>query len=253
MRKKKETIGILGYGEVGKAIAKFYKEPRIKDIRRDDGLLGVDILHICIPGNERFTAAAQKEITAIKPKLVIINSTVAPGTTKELSRRLPGYLIVHSPIRGVHPNLFEGIKTFVKFIGAENKKAALAAKRHFAGLGIQTEIVMPAAATELAKLLDTTYYGLCIAFHGEAKKMCDTMGVDFDAVMTRFNTTYNEGYTKLKKTNVIRPVLKAPQGGIGGHCVVPNAKILANNFKSKVLDLILEYEPPIQSRTARHS
>jgi len=29
-------IGILGFGEVGMAIAKFYKNPKIKDFIRDD-------------------------------------------------------------------------------------------------------------------------------------------------------------------------------------------------------------------------
>lgn len=37
----KSKIGILGYGEVGQAIAKFYKNPLIKDLNKDDGLNGV--------------------------------------------------------------------------------------------------------------------------------------------------------------------------------------------------------------------
>jgi len=238
-----QAVGILGFGEVGKAIAKFYKQPKIKDIDHDDGLAGVDVLHICIPGNAKFVANASKEIKAIKPKLVIIHSTVTLGTTKELTKQFPKIPIVHSPIRGVHPHLHKGVKTFVKFIGAQNKKTALTAQKHLQGLGIKTKIVIPAATTELAKLVDTTYYGLAIAFHGEVKKWCDQLGVDFETVMTEFNKTYNEGYAKLGKTNVIRPVLKAPQGGIGGHCVISNAKILKQFFASPALDLILEYEP----------
>jgi len=35
---KKINVGILGYGEVGKAVAKFYKNPKIKDLKRDDDL-----------------------------------------------------------------------------------------------------------------------------------------------------------------------------------------------------------------------
>ena len=44
-----QKIGILGYGEIGQAIAKFYKKPSIKDLDRNDGLKGIKILHICIP------------------------------------------------------------------------------------------------------------------------------------------------------------------------------------------------------------
>lgn len=241
-RTAKETIGILGYGEVGQAIGKCYKKPKIKDIKRDDGLQGVDILHICIPYGPKFIDSVSAAIKEIKPGLTIINSTVAPGTTQKISQKFPGDLLVHSPIRGVHPNLYKGIKTFVKFIGAQNKEAAAMAKRHFESMGINTKVVMPAAASELGKLLDTTYYGLCIAFHGEAKKFCDDLDVDFDDVMTSFNETYNEGYAQLKKTNVIRPVLKAPQGGIGGHCIGSNVEILQQFFHSEALDLIKKYK-----------
>ncbi|MFH1181002.1 MAG: hypothetical protein V1705_01165 [bacterium] len=239
MPENKIKIGILGYGEVGQAIAKFYSKPKIKDLARNDGLEGVDILNVCLPWSKNFVSIVKKEIKKIRPKLTIIHSTVAPGATKKI-----GGAVVHSPVRGVHPKLFEGIKTFVKYIGADNKKAGKMAQDHLQGLGIKTKIFYPSMTTEIAKLLDTTYYGLCIAWHGEMKKMCDKFGVSFDEAISDFNKTYNEGYAKLGKTNVIRPVLYPPAGGIKGHCVVANAKILKKYFKkSRALDFLLEYKP----------
>jgi hypothetical protein len=44
-------------------------------------------------------------------------------------------MVVHSPVRGVHPYLYEGIKTFVKYIGADNKEAGNMADTHLKGLG----------------------------------------------------------------------------------------------------------------------
>ena len=129
-----KQIGILGYGEVGQAIAKFYgsagsPQAKIKDLNRDDGLKGVEILHVCVPFNKKFIEVVSKEIKSIKPKLTIVHSTVAPGTTKKLIAKTGNKMIVHSPIRGMHPHLYSGIKTFVKFIGAENKKAGEMAKK----------------------------------------------------------------------------------------------------------------------------
>jgi len=236
-------VGILGYGEVGQAIAKFYHNPKVKDLNRDDGLANVNVLHVCIPWSNNFHDIVCREIAAIRPNISIIHSTVAVGATKKLCDVMQSAMIVHSPIRGAHPHLYEGVKTFIKYIGAENEKAGLSAQEHLTSLGIKTKVVMPAATTELAKLIDTTYYGLAIAFHGETKKWCDQLGLDFNIVMTEFNETYNEGYAKLGKTNVVRPVLKAPEGGIGGHCVVENATILKKSFTSKVLDIILDYKP----------
>lgn len=245
MSKNNSNAGILGFGEVGQAIAKFYSKPKIKDLKRDDGLEGVEILHICIPWNDKFVSIAEKEIKKIKPKLTIIHSTVAPGTTKKLADKFQGR-VVHSPIRGVHPYLFEGVKTFVKFIGADNRRAGEMAKKHFEKLGIKSQILSTSAASELGKILDTTYYGLCIAWHGEMKKICDKFKVDFEEAVSDFNRTYNEGYIKLKKTNVVRPVLYAPKKGVGGHCVIPNAKILNKHFKSEAINLILKYDPDKQ-------
>lgn len=236
--KRKTKVGILGYGEVGRAIAKFYKNPKIKDLKRDDGLEGVEILHICIPWSDNFVKIVKKEIERIKPKLTIIHSTIAPFTTKKI-----GGMVVHSPVRGVHPELYQGIKIFVKYIGADDKKAAKLAKEHFESLGIKTKVFMPSVTTEIGKLFCTSYYGLCIAWHGEMKKMCEGMGVDFEKAVTDFNKTYNEGYKKLGKKNVVRPVLYPPKGGIGGHCICENAEILKKYFKSQALDLILKYQP----------
>ena len=101
---------------------------------------------------------------------------------------------------------------------------------------------MPSKTTELGKLLSTTYYGLCIAWHGEMAKMCKKLKIDFDQTVTDFNKTYNQGYKKLKMPHVIRPVLYPPKNNkISGHCVIPNAKILQKIFKSGSLEVVLKY------------
>lgn len=241
-KKNKIKIGILGFGEVGRAVDKFYRNPKIKDLKRDDGLEGVEILHICIPWKDNFIKIVKKEIKKIKPKLTIIHSTVAPGTTKKL-----GGMIVHSPIRGIHPKLYQGIKTFVNYIGADSKKAGKLAKRHLKSLGIKTKVFTPSVTTEIGKLFSTCYYGLCIAWHGEMKKICDKAEIDFEKAVTDFNKTYNQAYPKLGKKNVVRPVLYPPKEGIGGHCICQNAEILKKYYKSKALDLILKYKPAKKS------
>ena len=236
-------IGIIGFGEIGSSIAKVYESFGGFDIsivdsfqNRNDDINGVEILNICIPFIDNFVSVVQEYISKSNPKYTIIHSTVAPGTTK-----LVGGKVCHSPMRGLHPNLDLGMKTFLKYIGPEDEESAKLYQKHLSNLNIKSHICKDSKTTEYAKLLDTTYYGVCIAFHADVSRLCEKEKIDFDEVMTLFNQSYNEGYTKLNKPNVVRPVLY-PTKKIGGHCVVPNAKILKDYMDTKTVQSILDYE-----------
>jgi|TARA_B000000532_G_scaffold94352_1_gene75696 3-hydroxyisobutyrate dehydrogenase-like beta-hydroxyacid dehydrogenase len=237
-------IGIVGHGQVGQAVAKLYSETDTtktwfsfdKILIYDpyqgmlDDISDVDILNVCIPYTKDFVPIVKDLPT---PNwYTVIHSTVPVGTTEKF-----GHKFLHSPVRGVHPNLYEGLKTFVKFIGGDEQLAE-AYSGHLKTLGVETHICKDAKTTELSKLADTTYYGLCIAFTSDMKKLCDEYDLDFMEVMTKYNNTYNEGYKKLGKPNVVRPVLY-PTDKIGGHCVIPNAKLLP---RTKLIDGLLDYE-----------
>lgn len=230
-------VGVLGMGEVGKAIALFYERPYTEDLDQSNFAEAgeLDILHICIPWSDNFLEVVCKRIGQMAPKGVsIIHSTVPVGTTEYVAKST-GCNVAHSPIRGVHPNLHEGIREFVKFVGSDSAGAARIATAHLESLGIKTQVVYRSRTTELLKLLDTTYYGLSIAYHDYADQLCELEGLEYDHVMTLANRTYNEGYASLGMPDVIRPVLKRPRsfnpdGKIGGHCIVPNAEILKAQY-----------------------
>jgi UDP-N-acetyl-D-mannosaminuronate dehydrogenase len=236
-------IGIIGYGEIGSSLGKVYSEFSqfevcVLDpfIGRDDDLTGSGILNICIPFISDFVNVVNEYIDRFKPELVVIHSTVAPGTTAKIIGK-----VCHSPVRGLHPNLDLGIKTFLKYIGSEDQSVAIQYQNHLSQLGVVSHVCKNSKTTEYAKLLDTTYYGVCIAFHAEVAEVCENENIDFDEVMTLYNKSYNDGYTKLDKVNVIRPVLYKTKK-IGGHCVTPNANILKDYMDSKSIQLVLKYE-----------
>lgn len=242
-------IGILGIGEVGQAIREVYRNANnpaivlINDLKMgiNEFEEGMEYLHICIPWSVSFLSDVAVICHKYNPKYCIIHSSVPVGTTEYLNKQFENF--VHSPVRGVHPKLYEGVKTFVKLIGADDVEViGNAVARHFKfDLGIEIAMVNSSKTTELGKLLDTTYYGLCIAFHDYADRICQENELDFALVMTLFNQSYNEGYKKLGMSNVVRPVLYPPQGKIGGHCVIPNAEILKEQFGSdEVLESILK-------------
>lgn len=236
-------IGIIGHGEIGSSLRKVYAEfPEYNisvidpNLGYNDDITNCDILNVCIPYFDNFVDIVNEYIEKNNPKLTVIHSTVAPNTTSKITGK-----VCHSPVRGLHPNLDTGIKTFIKWIGSEDISVALEYQNHLKQLNINSFVCKNSKTTEYAKLLDTTYYGVCIAFHNDILNLCEKEDLNFDEVMTNYNQTYNLGYIALGKTNVVRPVL---YGGkkIGGHCVVPNAKILKNYINSELINSILKYE-----------
>lgn len=207
---------VIGLGEVGSAIRSILQCDGID--AGDMSIKKYDFVHICFPYSETFKDA----VSAYKKKYLadggtlVIHSTVAVGTSDELGA-------VHHPIRGVHPNLEKGIRTFVNYFGG---RGAAKAASEFIRRGIECRIVSNAKNTEAGKLISTSQYGMHILIEKAIYQYCEENGLDFDIVYTDFNKTYNGGYTELGMSNVVRPVLKHVPGKIGGHCVVPNAKIL---------------------------
>ena len=233
-----KKISIIGYGEIGQAIKKLYPYPvKTKDLNEDIDLTGTEIMHICIPYGDFFISSVCNYIDQYSPETTIIHSTIPPLTTQTVIQKTKAR-VFHSPVVGIHPYLLEGLLTSTKYIGADTPCDDIV--DHFKSLGVSTKVVS-SKTSELAKLLSTSYYGLCIAWHGEMKKMCDKLDVNFEEAVTNWNNNYNTTYKKLRKPNVIRPTLYPPKK-IGGHCVIPNAEILNNLFESPALDLILKYK-----------
>jgi UDP-N-acetyl-D-mannosaminuronate dehydrogenase len=213
---------IVGYGEVGKALHKVLGKAVWID--RNHGKIPEEphITHICIPYSFLF----KRVVSLYKDcELVIVHSSVPVGTCDALG-------VVHSPIRGVHPHLEEGIRTFYKYFGGKN---ASKAAKIFSDLGIPTRTYKYARTTEAIKLWDTTSYGIMIMLEKEIYKWCIENKVSFKAVYEQANKDYNEGYRKLGRPEVVRPFLKHKPGKIGGHCIIPNAKILGKTWIAETL------------------
>ena len=242
MKNKLTHVGILGVGQVSGAIKRLtskYCHVLTKDMLVDNLTnKKIDILHVCVPYSNSFVDIVTKQIKQNQPKLIVINSTVKPGTSRYIFSKT-NMSIVHSPIMGVHPRLYHYLFQFPKFIGPINKKSGVLASSHFKHMGLKTILFNNPEETELAKLLDTTYYGLNIVFSKWVKGLCIGSSLDFNNVYAKFNKAYNEGYIKTLP-NVRRPILVPIMGPIGGTCVVPNAKILDSYISNVICKLIID-------------
>lgn len=215
---------VIGLGEVGTAIQAVLKCEGY-DFKKttSEGYGDVDVLHICFPYSDDFIENVKnyqnifgRKEDVYKVPLVVVHSTVPVGTCGER-----GW--IHSPVRGVHPRLEQGIRTFVKFFGGARAREA---SELFIAAGIKVYCAELAAETEAMKLWDTTIYGWNILIEKAIQAYCSKHGLDFSTVYSLANITYNRGYAELGLPQYQKYVLKDFPGPVGGHCVLPNLGLL---------------------------
>jgi UDP-N-acetyl-D-mannosaminuronate dehydrogenase len=191
-----------------------------------------DFLHICIPGEiKNFNKVVLGYIDKYKPRYVIIHSTVKPGTVKNLNYRLYKPIIVHAPVHGKHQGnqMKKDMLRYPKYVGVPEtleEEEIKEIKEHFERAGFfDVRIFKGTDTTEWLKVLATTYFGLQIAWAQEVERICDKHGLDYDAVSDFFSI----------QEDVKKPVYP---GVIGGHCIMPNIKLMKKVHKSGLLNWI---------------
>lgn len=222
---KRTKVVVVGLGEVGKPLFEVvskYHDTVAVDISPVHGISDVDVLHICYPFQiKNFIRETVRYIQLFKPALTVINSTVGVGTTRKIAERSRS-TVVNSPVRGKHARMLEELRSYTKFVGAMDSTGGALAEEHFKSVGLKTKVLSSPEATELAKLTETTYFGLMIAWAQEIERYCDQSGQHYDEVAAF--------YEEIK----FFPSVKYFPGIIGGHCVMPNIEILSA-FKNSVL------------------
>ncbi len=221
---------ILGMGEVGETLfdllvdRKFdcigidLEDSKCKNYTENKIIENPQYLHVCLPGElEKFTDIVIEWINKIKNiQVVVIHSTVKPGTTKSIQER-SSVPILFSPVRGVHRRFLDDIKKYTKFISFDEKEIDSKIKTDLENRFEKVDWMSTTKTAELAKILvDTTYYGWLINYAQITKMICEKENVDFDE-MWKFADEIHENLGN-------RP--KMFPGVIGGHCVIPNLNLV---------------------------
>ena len=230
---------ILGMGEVGQTIFELLVQRNFKCIGidvdplkcrnydQDKKIEEVEYLHVCIPGTLiDFDKIISKRIESTENlNAVVIHSTVKPRTTEIIQKQFD-IPILFSPVRGVHSRFLEDVKRYTKFVANDRKissKIALDFEKRFQ----KVKWMSTTKTAEFAKILvDTTYYGWLINYAQITKMICEKEGIDFEE-MWSFADEIHENLGN-------RP--KMYPGIIGGHCVIPNLELIAN----EKIDIIRE-------------
>jgi len=195
------TIGIIGNGFVGNAVASFFKA-REFDVRVFDSnprkteceahhACGADFVFVCVPtptldGVQNLDAVEDALARIETDPLVVIKSTCLPGTCRRLAAGFPNLRIVYNPE-------FLSARTAVKDFAQPESVVMGGPTEHVHAL---FDLLEPAYGNqtpwprkivggtwedaELIKYARNTFYALKVAHWNEMFTLCEKLGVDFD-------------------------------------------------------------------------
>jgi len=198
-----------------------------------------EIVAICVP--TPLGADKKPDLSALKSSvesvashlsagtLVIIESTVEPGTTRDFV--LPLLLacsglkesdidLAFSPERIDPANKKYTIANTPKLVAGLTERAADRAVAFYSGFVTDVTRCSTLEVAETAKLLENSFRLINISFINEIAQMCDVLGVDVNEVISAAST----------KPYGFMPFF--PSAGIGGHCIPIDPIYLSHKAKS---------------------
>jgi len=194
-----------------------------------------------IPHYESLEEACRQVGKYLKPgKLVIIESTVAPGTTEHfvkpileevsgLKAGLPdGFGLSFSYERVMVGRLVHNIREYPKIVGGIDKDStemAMEIYRKIVRGGVHGTDPMTA---EIAKTVENAYRDVQIAFANEVALLCEALGVDVYEVRKFVNGLPND--PSVPHANPVRN-MHFPGAGVGGHCLPKDTWLLMYGFQ----------------------
>jgi UDP-N-acetyl-D-mannosaminuronic acid dehydrogenase len=148
--------------------------------------------------------------------LVVVESTVAPGTCAEaVAPLLPaGVHVAYCPERAAPGNTLQEIRTNPRIIGVDSDAAADLCVRLYSDMVHGGLIRLPLRAAEMVKLAENTFRAVNIALANELADLCETHGIDVWTVIDAANRHPRVDYLR-------------PGPGVGGHCIPVDPWFLA--------------------------
>jgi len=211
-----------------------YDDLRDRDIILIDVETPVDELHI--PRYDALRAVARDLVPVLKPgALVIVESTIAPGTMQNLVLPLlqsggkqlhRDFALGNCPERVMPGKLLANLRSLSRVLGGSTPETAEVMRtlyRHIVQADLDTTDWITA---ELVKTTENAYRDVQIAFANEVAMICEAAGADVWKVRELVNKSPFRN-------------MHLPGAGVGGHCIPKDAWLLAYGVQGRDVPLRL--------------
>lgn len=206
---KQSDIGIIGAGFVGGAVKNYFKKAKIWDKFKDAGnsfeeVASQPLIFLCLPTpystKKKAGVFRGADISAIEENLanipegrvIIIKSTIPPGTTEYLQKKYPNIYILFNPefltASVAKQDYLMPDKQILGYANDKTKKLA----RKIMGLlpnpkaKKNKSLIIPAVEAELIKYAINNYYSMKVIFANQLYDICEKLGANYNDVKAGF-------------------------------------------------------------------
>ena len=176
----------------------------------EDGSCHTDIVESVVKDIDKWSSRYHKDVSPI----VVIKSTVPPGTTDRLHRKYKNVNVVFNPEFLTEANFIEDFKTQDRIILGGTRKGTNLLRQVYSKVFPTAHIIKTGSKTaEMVKYMTNSYLATKVSFANEIYQICQKINIDYDKVVEY--ATLDE---RLGKTHLSVP---GPDGdlGFGGHCL----------------------------------
>jgi len=247
--KRFTKVGIVGIGMVGGAALRYFqKKDGLEIFLYDKGQnLGsqeevnkAEVIFVCVPtpylkdGSGFDLSYVEETLSWLSgEKVVVIKSTILPGTTEMLQKKYPRHKLLMNPEFLTEETADQDMSYPDRQIVGYTEKS-----HDVAGDLIQLlplapfERILPATEAELVKYFGNTWFSVKVSFANQMYDICQALGADYDRMVEASAADKRIGRTHLN-------VWHKGYRGYGGKCLPKDIKAFIQLANSKGVDLKL--------------
>lgn len=244
---KNVTIGIVGVGMVGGALKHYFDSVQIKPLLYDpskglgsqEELNDADVIFVCVPTPFRRDHGFDLSIVESTfqwfrgEKIVVIKSTVLPGTTEKFQSQYPQHRVLFNPEFLVEQRAVEDmIHPDRQVVGYTQESKEVAEKILQLLPRAPFEKLVWASEAEMIKYFGNTYLATKVIFANQMYDLCERLGVDYEIVKEGASRDPRIGPSHLD-------VFHGGYRGYGGKCLPKDIRALIQFAHEHQVDLKL--------------
>lgn len=230
------SIAIMGVGMVGGSLLRYFVQQKqiqpilfdpFKNLNDINALNQAEIIFLALPtpydeakGGFDLSYVDQAFNVLTGEKIVVIKSTVLPGTTEEYQKKFPQHKILFNPEFLTEATAdYDMLYPTRQLVGYTEKSKEVAEKIMELLPSAPYKKIIPAKEAETVKYFGNTLYAVKVAFANQIYDLCQKLGIDYEIIKECAKAEPMVGKTHLE-------IFHKSYRGYGGKCLPKDTRAL---------------------------